>query len=74
MLVLVAALINYYVPLPFEADLVQAASAFYIVAEMGSINKNAEALGDPVFSQFKQIMRYFQSAANNDDAEGPQAK
>lgn len=69
LLVLVAGLLNHYIPLPFEVDLVQAASAFYVVAEMGSISRNAAALDIPVFVQFKQVMRYFQAQSGEDSNE-----
>lgn len=58
-LVGLTALFHSYVP--FEAvDLTQASSAFYIVAEMLSITRNAVRLGIVVPPQFEQILTYFE--------------
>ena len=68
LLVAVAALVKFYVPLPIEIDLVQAASAFYCMSELISIGRNAALLNVPVFVQFQSILRYFQTVAGDTSA------
>lgn len=59
----VAALLNPHIQNFIEINLVQAASAFYIVPELTSITRNAAILDIPVFTQFKDILRYFEAAS-----------
>lgn len=61
----VAALLNPYIQNFMEINLVQAASAFYIVPELTSIMRNAAILEIPVFTQFQPILRYFQAAGGD---------
>ena len=59
----VAGLLNPHVQGFVEVNLVQAASAFYIVPELASISRNAAILHVPVFVQMSSILRYFQAAS-----------
>lgn len=68
LLVGVAGLVNPHVHDFIEINLVQAASAFYIVPELASIMRNAAAMDVPVFVQLKDIMSYFQAASGDSDA------
>lgn len=70
LLVAVAAVLNPYVRNFLEINLVQAASAFYIIPELTSITRNAAALDVPVFVQMQGVMRYFQ-AASGQKPDGP---
>lgn len=63
LLVAVAALLNPFANNIMEINLVQAASAFYVVPELLSISRNAGILGVPVFTQFSLLMRYFQTVS-----------
>lgn len=72
LLVGVAALLNPHIQDIIEINLVQAASAFYIVPELLSIMRNAAILDIPVFSQFTTVLRYFQSASEVKDKDGNQ--
>lgn len=66
LLVGLAAAIQPHVASVIEIDLIQAASAFYIVPEMISITRNAAILEVPVFTGFKPLMRYFSSIAGEE--------
>lgn len=57
----VAALLNPHVQGLMEINLVQAVSIFYSVPELTSIFRNAASLDIPVATEFKTILRYFQS-------------
>jgi toxin secretion/phage lysis holin len=59
----VAALLNPHIQDFIEINLVQVASAFYIVPELTSIIRNAAVLDIPVFVQMQPILRYFQAAS-----------
>lgn len=59
----VAGLVNPHVQGIIEINLVQAASAFYIVPELTSIARNAAILNVPVFVQMSSILRYFQATS-----------
>ena len=61
LMVAVAALLNSHIQAIIQINLVQAASAFYIVPELTSIMRNAAILEIPIFTQFQPILRYFQS-------------
>ena len=61
----VAAVLNSYIQRFIEINLVQAASAFYIVPELTSIMTNAAVLEVPAFSQLQPILRYFQTASGD---------
>lgn len=65
LLVATAALLNPHIQGIIEINLTQAASAFYLVPELTSITRNAAALDVPVFTQMKDILRYFQSRNDN---------
>lgn len=62
----VAALLNPHIQDFIEINLVQVASAFYIVPELTSIIRNAAILDIPVFVQMQPILRYFQAASGTD--------
>jgi toxin secretion/phage lysis holin len=59
----VAALLNPHIQDFIEINLIQVASAFYIVPELTSIIRNAAILDIPVFVQMQPILRYFQAAS-----------
>lgn len=63
LMVAVAALLNPHIQAFIEINLVQAASAFYIVPELTSIMRNAATLEIPAFTQLQPILRYFQAAS-----------
>lgn len=69
LLVGVAGLVNPHIQAFMEINLVQAASAFYIVPELASIMRNAATVGVNSFPQLDAIMRYFQTASG-DKAQG----
>lgn len=62
----VAALMDPYAKRIMEVNLVQAASAFYMVPELGSIIRNAAILDVPVPPQFKSITQYFRSLSGEE--------
>ena len=66
-MVVVAAILNPHIQNIIEVNLVQAASAFYIVPELLSITRNAAVLEIPIFSQLTPVLRYFQSASGQED-------
>lgn len=70
LLVGVAGLLNPYIQEFVQINLVQAASAFYIVPELASITRNAAALNVPMFVQMAGVMRYFQAASGDTDGDG----
>lgn len=55
----VAGLVNPHVQDFMEINLVQAASAFYLVPELTSIVRNAASLDVPAFVQMQGILRHF---------------
>lgn len=55
----VAAVMTPYVQSFAGINLVQAASAFYLVPELGSVTKNAALLGAPTFPQMTLVLDYF---------------
>jgi phage-related holin len=59
---LAAFLNGYFQPL-MGINLVQAASAFYILPEFASVTKNSVLLGVPVFPQLQYILGYFEQVA-----------
>lgn len=65
----VAALLNPHIQSFIQINLVQAASAFYIVPELTSITRNAALLDVPVFAQLKDILKYFQVASGDGKAK-----
>lgn len=69
LMVAVAALLNPHIQSFIEINLVQAASAFYIVPELTSIMRNAATLEVPAFTQLQPILRYFQAASGSDEAK-----
>ena len=69
LMVAVAALLNPHIQSFIEINLVQAASAFYIVPELTSIMRNAATLEVPAFTQLQPILRYFQAASGADEAK-----
>lgn len=69
LMVAVAALLNPHIQSFFEINLVQAASAFYIVPELTSIMRNAATLEIPAFTQLQPILRYFQTASGSDEVK-----
>lgn len=75
LLVAGAAVLNPFVNSFLEINLVQAASAFYIIPELTSITRHAAALDVPVFVQMRGVMRYFQAlagiAANGTEEQVP---
>jgi toxin secretion/phage lysis holin len=66
LMVAVAAVLNSYIQRFIEINLVQAASAFYIVPELTSIMRNAATLEIPAFTQLQPILRYFQTASGGE--------
>lgn len=70
LLVAVAAVLNPYVQNFLEINLVQAASAFYIIPELTSITRNAAALDVPVFVQMQGVMRYFRAVSGQQPDAG----
>lgn len=74
LLIGIAGLLNPHVQSFIEINLVQAASAFYIVPELTSIARNAAILDIPVFVQFRTILGYFQAVAGETDAAGKTTK
>lgn len=63
LLVATASLLSPHIQGIIEINLTQAASAFYLVPELTSITRNAAALDVPVFTQLKDILRYYQRTA-----------
>lgn len=55
----VAAVLTPYVMSFAGINLLQAASAFYLVPELGSVTKNAALLGAPTFPQMAMVLEYF---------------
>ncbi len=55
----VAAVLTPYVQDFVGINLVQAASAFYLVPELGSVTKNAALLGAPTFPAMTMVLDYF---------------
>ena len=70
----VAGLVNPHVQGIIEVNLVQAASAFYIVPELTSISRNAAILHVPVFVQMSGLLRYFQAASGAPPAKEDESK
>jgi toxin secretion/phage lysis holin len=68
-LVAVAALLSPRIQPIIEINLVQAASAFYIVPELLSITRNAAILDVPVFNQMTVVLRYFQAVSETEKRE-----
>ena len=69
LMIAVAGLLNPFVNGLVEVNLVQAASAFYIVPELLSITRNAAILDVPVFTQFTVVLRYFQAVSQGGTPE-----
>lgn len=69
LMVAVASLLNPHIQSFIEINLVQAASAFYIVPELTSIMRNAATLEVPAFTQLQPILRYFQATSGSDEVK-----
>ena len=69
LMIAVAGLLNPFIHGLVEVNLVQAASAFYIVPELLSITRNAAILDVPVFTQFTVVLRYFQAVSQEGSPE-----